>query len=130
MLERARERVVRQGWENVHLIQGDASRISLYQQFDGALCTLAMSVIPDYESALKVMVNHVRPGGRVAIADAKFSTNWYARPFNWFANLLGRGAAADIKRSPWVALNKLVDDFIYRQLFMGFFYLAAGRVPD
>ena len=82
MLERARERVSHEGWENVHLVQGNAARISIDQQFDAALCTLAMSVIPDYWSALKVMVNHVRHGGRVAIAESKLSTNWYVGFFN------------------------------------------------
>ncbi len=63
---------------------------------------------------------------RVAIADAKLSTNWYARPFNWFANVLGWGAAADIARYLWAVMGEMVDDFNYRQWFMGFFYLAAG----
>ena len=104
---------------------GNAARISLDQQFNAALCTLALSVIPDYESALKVMVNHVRPGGMVAIADGKLSTNWYAR---LFVIVLGWGAAADITRRPWAALGEMVGSFIYHQWFMGFFYLAAGRV--
>ena len=89
-----------------------------------------MSVIPDYESAQKVMVNHVQPSRRVAIADAKLSTNWYACPINWFAFVLCWGAAADITRHPWIVMGEIVDDFNYRQWFMGFFYLAAGRVFD
>ena len=65
-----------------------------------------MVVIPDYESALMRMVERMRSGGRVAIADGKCTTRWYARPFNGVACLLGLGAAADVSGGPgrrWVA---------------------------
>jgi len=127
MLARAQARVARRGWRNVRLIRADAARIALGRQFDAALCTLAMGVIPDYENALTRMVEHVRSGGRVAIADGKRSTRWYARPFNGVAYLLGLGAGSDVSRRPWETLDRLVDEFEYREWFMGFFYVATGR---
>lgn len=51
MLTRARERVEREGWENVELIQGDAACIDLKRKFEAALCTLAIGVIPGYGGA-------------------------------------------------------------------------------
>lgn len=127
MLERAKARIQRHGWENVQLVLGDAAQTTLERQFGAALCTFAMSVIPDYNGALQRMIAHVRPGGQVVIADAKRSSHWYARPFNGVADLLGWGAAADMSRRPWEALAEMVDDFVYHEWFMGFFYVAAGR---
>ena len=129
MLARARERVEREGWKNVELVRDDAARIDLGQTFDAALSTLAISVIPDDHGALDRMRAHVKPGGRLAIGDAKRSSRWYGRPFNWVANLLGAGAAGMMSRNPWEHLEVMLNDFHYAEWFMGFFYVAGGCVP-
>jgi len=128
MLARAQERVEREGWKNVELIQADAARIELGQTFDATLSTLAISVIPDYRGALDRMLAHVKPSGYLAIGDAKHSSRWYSRPFNWVADILGNGAAGMMSRRPWEPLQKMLNDYRYYEWFMGFFYVAAGRV--
>lgn len=130
MLARARERVERKGWKNVELIQNDAAQIDLGRRFDAASCTLAIGVIPNYCGALDRMAVHVKPDGRLAIGDAKRSSLWYGRPFNWLADLLGYGAAEDVSRRPWESLQKMVTDFHYEEWFSGFFYIAGGRVQN
>lgn len=60
-------------WQNVCLIQGDAAKLALDRQVDAAVSTLAVAVIPDYREALRRMVAHVRPDGRVVIAECKLS---------------------------------------------------------
>lgn len=130
MLARARERVEREGWENVELIQGDAARIDLKQRFEAALCTLAIGVIPDYRGALARMAAHVKPGRWLAIGDAKRSSRWYGRPFNWLADLLGYGAAEVMSRRPWELLRETLGDFTYEEWFSGFFYVAAGNTQN
>lgn len=128
MLARAQERVGREGWQNIEVIQGDAARIELGQMFDAALSTLAISVIPDYRGALDRMLAHVKPGGWLAIGDAKRSSRWYGRPFNWVADLLGSGAAGMMSRRPWEPVREMLGEFHYEEWFMGFFYVAAGQV--
>ena len=130
MLGQAGRRVDRQGWDNVQLVLADASKLDLEQKFDAALSTLAMSVIPDYKSALNRMRTQLVPGGRMVIADAKRSTRWYARPFNFVADLLGWGAAADMTRRIWIDVEAQVDDYFYREWSMGFFFVAAGRIKE
>jgi len=128
MLARAQERIEREGWLNVKLIQGDAAHIELGQTFDAALSTLAISVITDYRGALDRMLAHVKPGGYLAIGDAKRSSRWYGRLFNWVADLLGTGAAGMMSRRPWEPLSEMLSDFHYEEWFMGFFYVAGGRI--
>jgi ubiquinone/menaquinone biosynthesis C-methylase UbiE len=130
MLDRARERVAREGWKNVELIQADAARIDLGRKFDAALCTLAIGVIPDYRVALDRMTAHVKPGGWLAIGDAKRSSGWKGFAFNWLADLLGYGAAEDMSRRPWESLRVMLSDFHYEEWFSGFFYVASGNVPN
>ena len=128
MLARAQERVKREEWKNVELIQADAARIELGQTFDATLSTLAISVIPDYRSAMDRMLAHVKPGGYLAIGDAKRSSRWYGRSFNWIADLLGDGAAGVMSRKPWELMKTKLGNFHYDEWFMGFFYVAAGQV--
>lgn len=130
MLARARDRVEHERWKNIELIQADAARIDLGQKFDSALCTLAIGVIPDYRSALDRMAGHVKPGGRLAIGDAKRSSRLEGLPFNWLADLLGYGAAEDVSRRPWESLREMLDDFYYEEWFSGFFYVAGGNTQN
>ena len=126
MLARARERVERAGWKNVQLVQADAARISFPGKFDAAVCTLAFGVIPDHRAALEHMLAHLKPGGWLAIGDAKRSSLSSGRPFNWLADLLGYGAAEEMTRRPWEWLRETLDDFHYKEWFSGFFYTAGG----
>jgi ubiquinone/menaquinone biosynthesis C-methylase UbiE len=55
MLRRARALVARRGWETVQLVQADAEQVfAPGAPFDAVLCTLGLSVIPDWR----------RPGAR------------------------------------------------------------------
>jgi hypothetical protein len=112
------------------LIQVDAARIDLGRKFDAALCTLAIGVIPDYRGALDRMLLHIKPRGRLAIGDAKRSSGWNGRAFNWLADLLGYGAPEDMTRRPWELLQGMLDGFHYKEWFSGFFYIAGGSVPN
>lgn len=129
MLARALQRVKREGWKNVGLVKDDAALIDLERTFDAALCTLAIGVIPDYRGALDRMALHVKPGGWLAIGDAKRSSGWKGFAFNWLADLLGNGAAEDMTRRPWEPLREILGDFHYEEWFSGFFYIAGGSVP-
>lgn len=80
MLRRARARVQRAGWSNVNLVRLDVTSLtrerleqvgalSRGKEVDAVLCTLGMSVIPQWEAAWEAMVALVRPGGTAAIMD-------------------------------------------------------------
>ncbi len=127
MLARAQERVECSGWKNVVLIQADAGRMDLKQKFDAILCTLAFGVIPDERGALERMLAHLKPGGHLAIGDARVSSRWYGRLLNWIPYGLGYGAAEVMTRQPWVALRQVLADFSYQDWAWGFFYVTAGR---
>lgn len=127
MLEEARHLVARQGWQNVELVHADAASLELGKEFDGVLWMLAASVVPNWQTAFERAVAHVKPGGWLVIADARFSQRWYARPFNWLADLMGLGAAADISRRPWELLPRYLTRIGYEDLLFGFLYVAWGQ---
>lgn len=112
MLAQARTRVARAGWSNVRLREGDACDLAaarLGAPFDAAVCTLGLSVIPQWERAWTAVHASVRPGGRLAIMDAGYPEGdarrgdaVIPRPLAW---ALSRLFAADCSRRPWRLLQ-------------------------
>ncbi len=127
MLTQARRQVEKQGWVNVELVEADAASFELDERFDAVLWTLAASVVPVWQLAMERAVAHLKPGGHLVIADGRFSDHWYALPFNWIADLLGVGAAADLARRPWQLMTRYLESTSCEELFMGFLYVAWGQ---
>ena len=95
MLRTARKRAEKRGWENVELVRADAAR-SVFRDgaFDGAVCTMSMSAIPDHESAIWNARRSLKPNAKLAVMDSaefggvmrvlnplihilfKYTTNW------------------------------------------------------
>jgi demethylmenaquinone methyltransferase/2-methoxy-6-polyprenyl-1,4-benzoquinol methylase len=81
MLDKARERITRNNWDNIRLIQDDVTSIEGISEepFDAGVCTLGMSIIPDYKAAYSKLVSHVRRNGEVIIGDMQLASG----PFAW-----------------------------------------------
>jgi demethylmenaquinone methyltransferase/2-methoxy-6-polyprenyl-1,4-benzoquinol methylase len=143
MLSRARSRVDRHAWSNIELIEMDAAELSLErlwaagalrtgQRFDAAICTLGLSVIPDWPRAVAAMLSMVRPGGRVAVMDGGYPARpdsageaGIARPLMW---LICRLAAADCTRRPWLRVSAETDDATTERFALGYVNVASGTV--
>lgn len=80
MLERASECVERERWGNVTLLEADVTEFAPPREdlFDVGLCTLGMSIIPDWEAAYRNLLVLVKPGGRVVIGDLQLATGFRA----------------------------------------------------
>jgi demethylmenaquinone methyltransferase/2-methoxy-6-polyprenyl-1,4-benzoquinol methylase len=119
MLGRARARVECAGWSNVELVQLDVAALTREQleragalpegrEVDAVLCTLGMSVIPEWQAAWEAMVALVRPGGTAAIMDGsppprETLTTRLVRPLVWLGC---RYFAADWTREPWKLVER------------------------
>lgn len=80
MLARARQSAEREHWANVALVQADVTEFELPREarFDAGVCTLGMSIIPDWAIAYRNLLASVRTGGRVVIGDLRPATGWRA----------------------------------------------------
>lgn len=77
MLGRAGERVAREGWANVELVEGDAADLPFDDgSFDAVCSTLALSIVPDWQRAVTEAWRVLRPGGRLAALDAAPLDGW------------------------------------------------------
>jgi ubiquinone/menaquinone biosynthesis C-methylase UbiE len=130
MLDRARGRIASEGWRNVRLREGDVCELDVGDAggpFDAALCTLGLSVIPQWQRAWEAMKAAVRPGGRLAIMDAGYPEDradiTLARPV---ASALSRLFAADCSRRPWRLLQRDAHDARTERFALGWVTAAAG----
>ena len=128
MLAGAAEVVRRRGWGNVELVEGDAAEISYRGEFDAALCTIAMSVIPRWREALRRMVEAVRPGGGVVVMDGRLGTGW-RRVGNAYARLFGRVVVADLGRDIPGEFRRLLPHAAEETMLFGTYFVISAATP-
>jgi phosphatidylethanolamine/phosphatidyl-N-methylethanolamine N-methyltransferase len=76
MLDKARERVARQGLKNVRLLEMDAARLTFEDDaFDIVYAPYLVSVVPDPISVAREMRRVCRPGGKIIILNHFRSSN-------------------------------------------------------
>ncbi|RDI71305.1 class I SAM-dependent methyltransferase [Halopelagius longus] len=81
VLDVARDRIEREGWENVHAVRGDATRPPL-READAVLATFVSGMLADPAAAVRTWADVVGPGGRLALGDLGRSTSPLGRPLN------------------------------------------------
>lgn len=69
VLDRARARVERPDWPNVHVVRGDATRPPV-DRADAVLGTFVVGMFDDPAGAVRGWADVVGPGGRIALLDA------------------------------------------------------------
>jgi ubiquinone/menaquinone biosynthesis C-methylase UbiE len=132
MLARAEERIERNGWRNVSLVQADAVDFNFGAEVDAILSTYALSQVPECAEVIGHGAAALSAAGRWVVLDLKVPDNtpgWLAqlgiamvRPF----------AAIDewTMRRPWeairAAMREELSDLSWTELFFGTAFLAAG----
>jgi demethylmenaquinone methyltransferase/2-methoxy-6-polyprenyl-1,4-benzoquinol methylase len=91
MLEKAKQRIEKLRWNNVKLIEADVTEFALDNEelFDAGICTLGLSIIPDYKAAYYSLVSKVKEGGEIIIGDMQLASEGYAL-FNPFTISLAK----------------------------------------
>lgn len=94
MVEQARERVETHGWTNIDVVHADATTAALNGPYDAAIATLALSVLPDVERAVRNIHAALKPGAPLGVVDIQEFQSGLRRVFNpflkwflrWYAN--------------------------------------------
>ncbi|GAB3550642.1 hypothetical protein GCM10027404_18240 [Arthrobacter tumbae] len=121
MLKQARRRAERSGWQNVILIEADATSLTPAEVAvsitaaggralsDAVLATYALSLMPDWERSWLNMRRLLKPGGRTGVVDMQRPVGRYSvlTPLALLACRLG---GADIDAHPWTAVERDCND--------------------
>ena len=148
MLAEAGRRVDREDWDNVALVQADATDPPVAGGVDGLLGSFVCGMFPDPAAVVDGWVDRLSPGGRIALLDAGPSDRPVAAPLNLafalftLASTPGdalarvRGGATP----PWRSLAARIDaaagavtdrcvERRYETFALGFCSLVSGRRP-
>lgn len=128
MLALARQRVERNAWRNVILIQSPVEDAPIAVNADAALFHFTHD-IQQSGPALANVFRHLNPGARVVAAGLKWAPNW-AIPVNlmvWYAALRSV-TVLDGLREPWARLAPHLSGLVVEPLLGGGTYIASGIV--
>ncbi len=135
MLEQARQRVAKHGWQNVELIQRDATLYNFPENVNGVFSTFAISLIPDAPQIIERASQALAPGGRIALVDFEVPDAWpgwltslamaLVRPFTPVEDWL--------PRRPWEAIHRAMrgnlEDITLEHYYLGMTYIMSGGRP-
>lgn len=139
MLEMAHARISRQQWENVRIIEADATALDPETVFaiaaeergrravDAALSTYALSVFDEWRPAWQIMRKVVRPGGRAGIVDMALPTG-IATVFAPLALIACAIGGADLRARPWTALERDGSDVTHSVWRGGHIHVVTGTL--
>jgi ubiquinone/menaquinone biosynthesis C-methylase UbiE len=132
MLGRAQDRIGKNGWSNISLVQADAADFDFPTEVNAILSTYALSQVPECAKVIAHGTAALSGGGRWVVLDLKVpddTPEWLTqlgtavvRPF----------ASIDewTKRRPWeeirLAMREELTDLTWTELFFGTAFLAAG----
>ena len=114
MLNRARQRVDRQCWRNVHLLELDARKLTRNDlevlngssiKIDSIICTLGFSVFPDWQAVFERSFDLLESGGRYCVMDL-FNDKVTLR-----TRIVGILANSDNSRRVWETLEKRCENY-------------------
>ena len=114
MLDRARERTKRMGWNNISFVETSVHDLTQAQldaavgqptQIDRLHCFLGMTVFPDMDAAFERLFTLLRPGGRFAVLDT------HAEKPSLQGHMVNLMARADIRRRFWEPIASRCDAF-------------------
>jgi ubiquinone/menaquinone biosynthesis C-methylase UbiE len=136
MLERAHDRVERNGWGNVSLVQADAVDFVFPTGVDAILSTYALTQVPNCADVIAHGAAALSGRGRWAVLDLKVP----AKVPRWVAQF-GTAAVRPFAsidqwmlRRPWeairVAMQEELADCSWTELLFGTAFLAVGCRPN
>ncbi len=136
MLDYANARIEQAGWTHVHIVPADvhafsASRLALSigrREVDRLHVFLGLTAFPDWEKAFDRLWDLLTPGGRCVIVDV------HSASLGLQGRMVNLVARADIRRRVWEPLERVAQDYAWRQLpsrprHGGQLFLATGVKP-
>ena len=132
MLAQAQDRIEKEGWTNVSLVQADAADFDFPAEVDAILSTYALTQVPECADVIAHGAAALSEGGRWVVLDLKLPDN---TP-RWLTQLgtatVRRFAAIDewTTRRPWEAIRAAMLEELagvsWTELFFGTAFLAVG----
>ena len=132
MLARAQDRIAKNGWSNISLVQADAAGFDFPTQVDAILSTYALSQVPECGEVIAHGAAALSGGGRWVVLDLKVPDHTPGRLAQLGTAMVRPFASIDewVMRRPWemirAAMQKELVDLAWTEMVFGTAFLAAG----
>jgi demethylmenaquinone methyltransferase/2-methoxy-6-polyprenyl-1,4-benzoquinol methylase len=133
MLQKAKEKIKKENWANIELIEIDITKFEnkLDKKFDAGVCTLGMSIIPDYKSAYYNLLSNVKKQGEIIIGDMQLASGSFAclNPVTIFLAKKFGGTHEGHQNSLeiYAIMKKELTDVKKREFFFRAYYYCIGK---
>lgn len=130
MIALARSRVQLEGWDNVELICAAVEDAALPEQADAAFFHLVHDILQS-PHAVEHVLNHLKPGARIAATGLKWTAPWLA-PWNALVGLFAAQSITNFDHLavPWQPLLDHGAELQVESVLMGTLYVASGTAPQ
>lgn len=129
MLTAASQRMERNNWTNIELVQSDAATYQFPSAVGGILSTFAITLIPQFDKVIQNGAKVLASGKHFVILDFKKPDKWpmwlikvfvfLARPF---------GVSLDLtERHPWEFIDQHLTTVQFKELYFGLLYICVGE---
>jgi len=131
MLEKAKDKIENNKWNNIQIIKGNATEIDTEWikkefnadlKFDAIFCDLGLSGFPEWGKVIDSLILLLKPNGKIVIMD------WYIEKTNlrgMFIKWIGKG---EVNRPIWQYLENKVANFKVDNSFKnGEMFVASGN---
>ncbi len=128
MLVRARERVEREGWKNVELVQSDIAAYNFPEGVNGVLSIGVFGYIADCDRVIKAASQALVPGGRLVVMDGKRPDRlplWVFKLIVWLSRSFGVTSDYFDKRT-WESVERYFRETGFEQMYGGMLYISSG----
>jgi len=129
MLAKADQRIRRNHWSNVSLIQSDAASFEFPRRADGIISTFALTLVPEYDQVIKNSAAALPTGKRLVILDFKMPEKWPMWLIRFFVTLTRPfGVTLDLgERQLWESVEHYLTFVDFQELYFGGIYIAVGQ---
>lgn len=129
MLAKARERVKKNQWCNVELIQSDAASYSFPDRVNGVISTFAIIYVPEFDGVIRNGSKSLATRGRFVVLDFKLPNGWISRlsPICLYLTRPWGLSMEMASRHPWESIGRYLTNIRMTELYGGFVFLAVGE---
>ncbi len=135
-LESAQQKINENNWDNISLIQADVTtfKYQMEEKFDAGVCTLGMSIIPEFKSAYYNLLAHVKKNGELIIGDMQLAPGWLGQlnPFTIFLAKKFGGTHQGHQNSLEICrlMKKDLSNINKREFFFNAYFYCIGKTRD
>lgn len=130
MLEYAKQKAERFGWNNVELVEADITAYDFPKKVNGVFSVGVFGYISEYDRLIKKIATALSPDGKLVIMDGKQPERWSV----WFKFVLWLSRSYGVTPSygdlrPWEAVGRYFKDTSFDEIYNGAMYIASGATP-